>query len=188
MWESGVGTILSGGAMTTGLGAGVYASPSIFNNEGEGLIGSPARITFRWMPAADPDGYADWAYPLGINFQCAYLWMTKQPEGGVQLYFSVYDQPSGASDSVTLPAVFVPGTWYEGVITVEAGRQTLSFLGHEVEFSVSMHPDAFAVQPIYLNMSTNIDGSVAGLLDFIKIESLAAPMFWTNLRNAQEVA
>ena len=182
VWTGG-GVIaqLSGGYLHATPGVGNYVSGSIFEDAGQGVIGQAAKITFRWTPGGTQADYADYTYPLGINFQSAMLWMTANA-GSVSMVFA------SGGESASAGAVFSAGTAYDGTITIEDGHQTLSFLGHVLELTAAIDVSTIAVQPIYLNIGTTADGSASGALDFLKIESLAAPLFWTNLRNAQEVS
>lgn len=177
---SGGGGVLSGGALHPVAGVSSYASGSLFEDGGQGHIGTPAKFTFRWTPGGAPGDYADWAYPLGINFQCARVWMTASG-GSVGMVFASGDQ------STTVGVTFSGGTAYDATLTVEAGRQVLTFLGHVLELNAAIDVAELNVQPIYLNLYTTSDGGGGAALDFIQIESLEAPSFWTNLRNAQEI-
>ena len=183
VWASGgdIGAI-AGGVLAPASRASVrYVAASMFPDAGQGVLGGPVKISFQWTPYGNASDFSNYSYPIGINFQCARVWMTANA-GSASMYLGAGDQ----GESVGAP--FVSGATYLCEITIEADRQTFSFLGTTLELTASIDTAAMDVQPIYLNQDTLSSGSPGSGLDFIKIESIAAPVFWTNLRNAREVA
>lgn len=99
-------------------------------------------------------------------------------EGGFERILNV--NGTGWNTGVT----YSSGVECTGTLDVTAEGVSLSFLGLDLEFpglGASLQPVNIAVNPLNY-----------GNLTFLRIESLGSPpdpeLFWTNLRNAQEVS
>ena len=180
-WSDGGNGVLSGGLLSPTSGVpGAYAVGLLFASPGQGFVGGGVKLSFQWTPYGNPGDFLSATYPIGINFECATVWMTVT-SGVASVAFS----SGGESEVVSAP--FVSGTTYLCEVTVDSGQQVFNFMGHSVTLNAAIDLSALTVQPIYLNQYTLSSGAPGSGLDFIKVEEWAGS-FWTNLRNAKEVA
>ena len=151
--------------------------------------GTGMRLTFRWMPPSNPEGYPTGPgfgvagpgpiYPIGINFGPAAVW-TRNTGSGVQLHMFVY---ADYTEEGSIPASFVANEWHDGELIATDGLQRLTFLGQTIERNVPLDMESISAS-FYMNANADLNGAY-GKLDFLQIETVDSN-FWTKFVNTTE--
>lgn len=186
-WQTSGGSnaVLAAGALTCSGNSGYFSATMLnpgrmqvnpYGNYPQLLdvyTNEPCKVSWSWTPARDSSApFTVNGSSFALRVGSAFFRFQNTPGATKNLIFG---GAPGYPAGVSVPVGYQAGVTYQGSMEVRDNEQTMFFMGQTIVYpNTGDSIDTFAFGDIYLNLDY---GNAIG---FIKVESLAPNLFWTQ--------